>query len=116
LLFDGRLIPNAELGELEHPEGRFEEVSSGRTITKHHRSPRHWAERAQPCFNELDRLLSPARWIVAGGLSGSFDEYFALVNLAKPIRVAHLGRHSGIVGAAAATIRSDKTRLNGVTP
>lgn len=104
LLFEGRLIPNAELGEVTGPTGSFEHTASGRTISDEQLDPDQWARRAQPYFDHLDRLLNPSRWVVAGGLSQSFDDYFALISLNHPIRVAHLGHHAGIVGAAAATI------------
>ncbi len=102
LLHEDRLIPNAEFGELGGPCGTFEHTCSGRSITEQALTPHDWACRAQHYFDQLDRLLRPRRWIVAGGLSGSFDDYFMHINLDKPIRVAHLGPHAGIVGAAVA--------------
>jgi len=102
LIFNGELIANAELGELSGPTGPFEHVASGRAITTNDLSPQQWATAAQPYFDELEKLLSPTQWIVSGGLSKSFDEYFARVRLDQPIRVAHLGEHTGIVGAALA--------------
>ena len=103
LLFDGEYIPNAELGELYGPLGPFEQAASGRTISEQQLTPPEWAERAQPYFDQIDQLLSPNHWIVAGGLSEFFDDYFALIHVERPIRVAHLGHHAGIVGAASAT-------------
>ncbi|MXW74997.1 MAG: ROK family protein [Acidimicrobiaceae bacterium] len=103
LLFDGEYIPNAELGELYGPLGPFEHAASGRSISEQHLTPPEWAARAQPYFDHIDQLLSPSHWIVAGGLSESFDDYFALIHVEQPIRVAHLGHHAGIVGAASAT-------------
>jgi len=108
LIFNGELIANAELGELSGPNDTFEHVASGRAITTNDLSPQQWATAAQPYFDELEKLLSPAQWIVSGGLSKSFDEYFARVHLDQPIRVAHLGEHTGIVGAALAA--------NGLSP
>lgn len=103
LLFDGEYIPNVELGELQGPGGAFEKAASGRSISSQQLTPKEWAERAQPYFDHLDVLLSPSYWIVAGGLSESFDDYFALIRVNQPMRVAHLGHHAGIVGAASAT-------------
>lgn len=103
LLFNGDYIPNVELGELQGPLGPFEQVASGRSISLQQLTPLEWAEYAQPYFDHIEVLLSPSYWIVAGGLSESFDDYFALIRVSQPMRVAHLGNHAGIVGAASAT-------------
>ena len=106
LLHNGDLIANSELGGLVGTGGRFEEIASGRAITAEALTPVQWARRAQPFFDELEALLNPARWVVGGGLSENFDRFASRLRLSKPISVAHLGVHAGIVGAAVAVGRT----------
>lgn len=112
LLHNGDLIANSELGGLEGTNGRFEEIASGRAISTEELSPVEWARRAQPFFDKLEAMLNPSRWVVGGGLSENFDRFASRLKLPKPISVAHLGIHAGVVGAAVAVRRA----LTGGTP
>ena len=107
LLHNGDLIANSELGGLVGTDGRFEEIASGRAISNDELTPAEWARRAQPFFDELEAMLNPSRWVVGGGLSENFDRFASRLKLSKPISVAHLGVHAGVVGAAAAARRPD---------
>lgn len=107
LLHNGDLIANSELGGLVGTNGRFEEIASGRAISAEELTPVEWARRAQPFFDELEAMLNPSRWVVGGGLSENFDRFASRLELSKPISVAHLGVHAGVVGAAVAVGRSD---------
>ncbi len=107
LLHNGDLIANSELGGLVGTNGRFEEIASGRAISNEELTPVAWARRAQPFFDELEAMLNPSRWVVGGGLSENFDRFASRLKLSKPISVAHLGVHAGVVGAAAAARRPD---------
>ncbi|MCY4515798.1 MAG: ROK family protein [Acidimicrobiaceae bacterium] len=106
LLHDGNLIANSELGGLAVDAVRFEDVASGRAISDDELTPAGWAERAQPYFDQLEAMLNPGRWVLGGGLSESFEKYSSRLKLSKPVDIAHLGMHAGIVGAAAAVERS----------
>ena len=106
LLYNGDLIANSELGGLVGSNGRFEEIASGRAISSEELTPVEWARRAQPFFDELEAMLNPNRWVVGGGLSENFDRFASRLMLSKPISVAHLGVHAGVVGAAVAVRRA----------
>lgn len=108
LLHNGDLIANSELGGLVGTNGRFEEIASGRAISTEELSPVEWARRAQPFFDELEAMLNPSRWVVGGGLSENFDRFASRLELSKPISVAHLGVHAGVVGAAVAVGRANR--------
>ena len=108
LLHNGDLIANSELGGLVGSDGRFEEIASGRAISNDELTPVEWARRAQPFFDELEAMLNPSRWVVGGGLSENFDRFASRLKLSKPISVAHLGVHAGVVGAAVATRRANR--------
>ncbi|MCY4067805.1 MAG: ROK family protein [Acidimicrobiaceae bacterium] len=111
LLHNGELIANSELGGLVGPEGCFEELASGRAISAERLTPCDWARRAQPFFDEIEVILNPARWVVGGGLSESFDSFASKLKLSKPISVAHLGVHAGIVGAAVFAAHEHRMRM-----
>ena len=106
LLHDGDLIANSELGGLVVGARRFEDVASGRAISDGELTPAQWAECAQPYFDQLEAMLNPGRWVLGGGLSEQFEQYASRLKLTKPVDIAHLGVHAGIVGAAAAVKRS----------
>ncbi len=108
LIHNGDLIANSELGGLIGTNGRFEEIASGRAISAEELTPVEWARRAQPFFDELEAMLNPSRWVVGGGLSDNFDRFASKLELAKPISVAHLGAHAGVVGAAVAARRAGR--------
>ena len=107
LLHNGDLIANSELGGVVGTDGRFEEIASGRAISNDELTPVEWARRAQPFFDELEAMLNPSRWVVGGGLSENFDRFASRLKLSKPISVAHLGIHAGVVGAAVAARRAE---------
>ena len=107
LLHNGDLIANSELGGLVGTNGRFEGIASGRAISNEELTPVEWARRAQPFFDELEAMLNPSRWVVGGGLSENFDRFASKLKLSKPISVAHLGVHAGVVGAAVSARRAE---------
>ncbi len=100
LLHHGILVTHTELGELTGAHGSFEAAASASVIGEHNLSYDDWARRAQPYFTELEALLNPQSWIIGGGLSTQFADYFELLTTQAPIRIAHQGEHAGIVGAA----------------
>ena len=116
LLHNGDLIANSELGGLVGTNGRFEEIASGRAISADGLTPTEWARRAQPFFDELEAILNPSRWVVGGGLSENFDRFSSRLSLSKPISVAHLGIHAGIVGAAVAVSRASRGLARSAVP
>ena len=116
LLHNGDLIANSELGGLVGTNGRFEEIASGRAISTEELTPVEWVRRAQPFFDELEAMLNPSRWVVGGGLSENFDRFASRLKLSKPISVAHLGVHAGVVGAAVAVRRTGHGGAGAVPP
>ena len=102
LLARGRLVPNSELGELAIDGIKFEAVGSARAIHRSRLSAVSWAALVQPYFAALHALLSPARWIIAGGLTDRFEEYFGPLQLDAPVVPATFRSGAGIVSAALA--------------
>ncbi len=67
LLYNGVLIPNAEVGHIEIDGRDAEKRASYAAKERWHLSWRRWADRLQKYYGTLDRLLSPSLIIDGGG-------------------------------------------------
>lgn len=98
-IFDGKLVPNAELGHLEI-DGFDAETQSSAVARE--RNGLSWAEYSvllQRYFSHVEFLFSPELFIVGGGISMRADEYLPRLKLRTPIVPAVLRNEAGIVGA-----------------
>lgn len=100
LLFNGRLVPNSELGHLEIDGEDAETRASSRARTEEDLDYPTWAGRLQRYYTAVENLLWPDLIIVGGGVSKNADEYLPLLNLRTEIVPAKLRNAAGIVGAA----------------
>lgn len=99
-IFDGKLVPNAELGHLEI-DG-FDAESKASAVARE-RDGLSWEEYSvllQRYFSHVEFLFSPELFIVGGGISKRADEYLPRLKLRTPIVPAELKNDAGIVGAA----------------
>jgi len=102
LVFDGKLVPNAELGHLAI-DGFAAEIAASAVARE--RDGITWAEysvRLQRYFSHLEFIFSPELFVVGGGISACTDLYLPLLNLRSPIVAARLQNEAGIIGAALA--------------
>ncbi|SDZ02171.1 polyphosphate--glucose phosphotransferase [Herbiconiux ginsengi] len=100
LIYDGVLIPNAELGHLEIGGVDYETKAAYSAKEREDLSWKKWAERLQTYYSTLERLFSPDLFIVGGGVSKSYEEFIPLLELNTPIIPAALRNNAGILGAA----------------
>ncbi|WP_085475791.1 polyphosphate--glucose phosphotransferase [Rathayibacter oskolensis] len=100
-IYDGVLIPNAELGHLEINGGDYEKKASFAAKERDDLDYKHWAKRLQRYYSHLEALLWPDLIIVGGGISKHYDEFLPLLDLRTPIVPAELRNNAGILGAAA---------------
>ena len=108
MLAGGRLLPNSELGELAIDGLTFEQACSARTIERKGLSAAVWIAKVEPYFEALNTLLSPVRWIIAGGLTDRYADFFGRLDTTVPVVPATLRSGAGVVGAAlAASIPTD---------
>jgi polyphosphate glucokinase len=101
LIYDGRLIPNAELGHLEldgHPD--YERVASYAAYEREELNWKQWAKRLQKYYAYLEKLFSPDLFIVGGGVSKHYKEFFPLLDLKTEIVPAAFRNNAGILGCA----------------
>ena len=101
LIYDGVLVPNAELGHLEIDGFDAETRASSGVREREGWSFEEWAPRLQRYFSHVEFLFSPDLFVVGGGVSKKHKEFLPLLDLKTPIVPAKLRNAAGIVGAAA---------------
>ncbi|MHA7286343.1 polyphosphate--glucose phosphotransferase [Arthrobacter sp. MDT3-44] len=99
-IFDGRLVPNAELGHLEIDGHDAETKASAVARERDGIDWDEYAVRLQRYFSHVEFLFSPELFIVGGGISKRSSEYLPSLQLRTPIIPAQLKNHAGIVGGA----------------
>ncbi|NQD89298.1 ROK family protein, partial [Paenarthrobacter sp. CM16] len=107
LIFDGQLVPNAELGHLSIDGFDAEIKASAVAREREGLTWKEYSVRLQRYFSELEFIFSPELIIIGGGISQRTDEYLPHLSLRTPIVPATLRNEAGIYGAAmqAATAR-----------
>jgi len=109
LIYNGVLIPNSELGHLQLDGMDAEDHAANSAREAEDLSWEVWAGRLQRYYEHLERLFSPALFIVGGGVSKSSELFLPLLDLRTPIIPAKLRNNAGILGAGALAVR-DLTR------
>ncbi len=105
VIYDGVLVPNAELGHIE-VDGKDAEKRASYSAKERGRLSYHsWAKRLQRYYETLEALFSPDLFIVGGGVSKSYEEFLPLLDLRAPIVPAALRNNAGILGAAALAVK-----------
>ncbi|WP_136610131.1 polyphosphate--glucose phosphotransferase [Sinomonas albida] len=99
-VFNGQLVPNAELGHLEIDGFDAETKASAVAREREGIGWEDYSVRLQRYFSHVEFLFSPELFIVGGGISKRADEYLPRLKLRTPIVPAELKNEAGIVGAA----------------
>jgi polyphosphate glucokinase len=102
LFFDGRLLPNTELGHLELRGKDAELRAAARVRDEKKLSWAAYASRLQEYLDMLDKLLWPDLVILGGGISAKAERWLPLLRCRPELRAAALANQAGIVGAALA--------------
>jgi polyphosphate glucokinase len=100
LLYNGRLIPNSELGHLEIDGVDYESLAAVSAKERENLTWAQWAKRLQKYFGKLETYLSPNLFIVGGGVSKEHEDFLPLIKLATKIVPATNRNSAGILGAA----------------
>jgi polyphosphate glucokinase len=104
LIYNGVLVPNAELGHIEIDGKDAEKRASYSAKERSHLSWTSWAKRLQKYYGALEFLFSPELFVVGGGVSKSYEEFLPLLKLRTKIVPAELRNNAGILGAAALAV------------
>ena len=100
MVFDGVLVPNAELGHLEVDGHDAESRAANSAREREGLSWEHWAKRLTRYYRTLEMLFSPELFVVGGGVSKESDQFLPLLDLDTEIVPATLLNRAGVVGAA----------------
>ena len=100
LMFNGKLVPNAELGHLQIDGVDYESKAAYSAKERENLSWEEWAKRLEKYFSHLEALLTPDLFIVGGGVSKEHESYLPLLKLKTPIIPAENRNSAGILGAA----------------
>ncbi|MDV3221770.1 polyphosphate--glucose phosphotransferase [Intrasporangium sp.] len=100
LIYDGRLIPNSELGHLEIDGYDAEDRAASSVKEREGLSWDEWIERLQRYYETIEMLFSPDLIVVGGGVSRESDKFLPKLRLRAPIIPATLRNKAGIIGAA----------------
>ena len=101
LIYQGVLIPNAELGHLQIEGVDWETRAAYSAKERENLSWEEWAGRLQKYYDQLVALFHPDLFIVGGGVSKEHKHFLSLLTLDTPIVPAVLRNNAGILGAAA---------------
>lgn len=99
-LYDGLLLPNTELGHLEHDGASIERWTAYSAKERENLSWEEWSARLQVFFRHVEFLFSPDLFVVGGGVSKHPEHFIPLLDLRTPIVAAIHRNSSGIIGAA----------------
>lgn len=102
IFIDGRLLPNTELGHLEIRGREAEDRAAAIVKTRRGWGWIRWARAADEYLRILERLFSPDRFIIGGGISRESDKFLSRLTVSAELVPAAMGNDAGIVGAAIA--------------
>lgn len=102
LFFDGKLLPNTELGHMEVRGKDAEERASGRVRDEKKLNWAQWGERVGEVIARYVTILNPDLIIVGGGVSSKGGKFLPAIQekVKTPVVAALLQNQAGIVGAA----------------
>jgi len=100
LFFDGRLVPNIELGHLEIRGKDAERRSSAAQRTTRQLSWPDWAALLDEHLRAVERLFWPDLMILGGAVSKNAAKFVPLLTVRCRVVPAELKGDAGIVGAA----------------
>ena len=108
LIYDGVLIPNAELGHLEIDGHDAESRAAYSAKEREDLSWEKWAKRLQKYYSTVEFLFTPDLFIVGGGVSKNYQDFLPLLDLKTEIVPAVHRNNAGILGAAALAVRGER--------
>lgn len=108
LFYNGKLIPNTELGHVSYKDAPFEKYCADSIRKKENLSYKKWGKRLNKYFQHIELILSPDLFIIGGGASKKLDKFKDEIQINAPIIPAENKNEAGIIGAALAAIEGIK--------
>ncbi len=100
MIYDGKLVPNTELGHLELEGVDAESRASARVKTQENLTWEEFSARLQRYYSHIDMLFSPDLLVVGGGVSENHMKFLPPLKLRTRIVPALLQNKAGFVGGA----------------
>ncbi|MDD7913867.1 polyphosphate--glucose phosphotransferase [Polaribacter ponticola] len=101
LFYNGKLIPNVELGHIYHTDGKIiEKFAADSARKRENLSLEEWAKRLDVFLNHVKILHTPSMYILGGGISKKYEKFKDHLTVDVPIKVAKFKNNAGIIGAA----------------
>ena len=106
--FNGKLLPNFELGQIPYKKyEKIEAYASNAAMKRDGLSYKAWGKRFNKFLELVEIITCPDLIILGGGSAKNFDEYKKQIKIKTPVIPAELGNHAGIIGAAAAALHME---------
>jgi polyphosphate glucokinase len=102
LFFNGKLIPNTELGHVTYKNEPYEKYAADSIRKKEELSYSKWGKRLNKYFQHIELILSPDLFIIGGGASKKLSKFVDEIKISAPIIPAENKNEAGIIGAAMA--------------
>lgn len=101
LFYNGRLIPNLEIGKMLHTDGKIIEFFTADSVRKKEDlTLKQWALRFDQLLEYARIVFSPSIIILGGGISKKYDEFKKYLETDVKVKVAQFRNNAGIIGAA----------------
>lgn len=100
LFHGGRLFPNTEFGHIELDGAEAEDQAAASVKTEQNLDWPVWSVRVNRYLAEMDKLVSPVRIIIGGGISENFARFEPYLKTRCKVVPASLGNAAGLIGAA----------------
>lgn len=108
LVYRGELLEGTELGLVPCGSTTAQGYAAMSTIDKEELSLSEWAGRLGSVLRLYEELLAPDVIVVGGAATGRVEQFRDAFEIGCPVRPAHLGKRSGVVGAAFVAARSQR--------
>ena len=109
LFYNGRLIPNVELGRIYHTNGEIIEKHVADSARKRDElSLEQWAKSFVLFLQHVKTLHTPEMYILGGGISKKFKKFKNFLTVDIPVKPAKFRNNAGIIGAALYAVKKNK--------
>ena len=101
LFFNGKLIPNLEIGKMLHTNGEIIELYTADSARKRENLKlQEWAQRFDALLAYIKLVYSPNLVVLGGGISKRYDGFKDYLMADINVKVAEFKNNAGIIGAA----------------
>jgi len=101
LFFNGKLIPNLEIGKMLHTNGEIIELHTADSARKRENLKlQEWAKRFDALLAYIKLVYSPNLVVLGGGISKRYDGFKDYLMADVNVKVAEFKNNAGIIGAA----------------